>query len=176
MVSQMVKNLPAMQKTHVQYLDQEDPMEEGPATHSSILASRIPWTEEPGRLQSMGPQRVGHDWATNTHTHTHNLVTEMMKSSVPLSGMFELGSTWLGSELDMKRDWSEWILWFPAWAPSGFMVTPFTDSVALKEAGKSYSSASVILSLSFWDSQVKPLGAYYLHLELSVESKVKIIN
>ena len=178
MVSQMVKNLPAVQKTHVQYLDQEDPMEEGPATHSSILASRIPWTEEPGRLQSMGPQRVGHDWATNTHTHTHthNLVTEMMKSSVPLSGMFELGSTWLGSELDMKRDWSEWILWFPAWAPSGFMVTPFTDSVALKEAGKSYSSASVILSLSFWDSQVKPLGAYYLHLELSVESKVKIIN
>ena len=70
MVSQMVKNLPAVQKTHVQYLDQEDPMEEGPATHSSSLASRIPWTEEPGRLQSMGPQRVGHNWATNTHTQT----------------------------------------------------------------------------------------------------------
>ena len=57
----MVKNLPAVQKTHVQYLDQEDPMEEGAATHSGILASRIPWTEEPGRLQSMGSQRVGHD-------------------------------------------------------------------------------------------------------------------
>ena len=70
MVSQMVKNLPAVQKTHVQYLDQEDPMEEGPATHSSSLASRIPWTEEPGRLQSMGPQRVGYNWATNTHTQT----------------------------------------------------------------------------------------------------------
>ena len=41
------------------------------ATHSSILAWRIPWTEEPGGLQSMGSQRVGHDWVTNTHTYTH---------------------------------------------------------------------------------------------------------
>ena len=41
------------------------------ATQSSILAWRIPWTEQPGRLQSMGSQRIGHDWATNTHTHTH---------------------------------------------------------------------------------------------------------
>ena len=45
----------------VQFLGQEDPLEEGPATHSSILAWRIPWTEEPGRLQSMGSQRVGHN-------------------------------------------------------------------------------------------------------------------
>ena len=46
---------------YVQSLDQEDPLEEGMATHSSILALRIPWTEEPGRLQSMGSQRVRHD-------------------------------------------------------------------------------------------------------------------
>ena len=46
-------------------------LEQGTATHSSILAWRIPWTEEPSGLQSMGSQRVGHDWATNTHTHTH---------------------------------------------------------------------------------------------------------
>ena len=60
----MVKNPPAMQKPQemqVQSLGQEDPLEEGMATHSSILARRIPWTEEPGRLQSMGSQRVGHD-------------------------------------------------------------------------------------------------------------------
>ena len=57
----MVKNLPAMQETQVQSLDLEDPLEKGIATHSSILAWRIPWTEEPGRLQSMGLQRVGHD-------------------------------------------------------------------------------------------------------------------
>ena len=59
-----VKNLPAMQdsqETQVQSLGQKDPLEEGTATHSSILAWRIPWTEEPGGLQSMGLQRVVHD-------------------------------------------------------------------------------------------------------------------
>ena len=57
----MSKNLPAMQETWVLSLGREDPLEEGMATHSSILAWRIPWTEEPGRLQSIGSQRVGHD-------------------------------------------------------------------------------------------------------------------
>ena len=56
---QTLKNLPAMQETWVQSLDWEDPLEKGMATHSSILAWRIQWTEEPGRLQSMGSQRVG---------------------------------------------------------------------------------------------------------------------
>ena len=60
-VTQTVKNLPAMQETWVRSLGQEDPLEKGLATHSSILAWRIPWTEELGRLQSMGSQRVGHD-------------------------------------------------------------------------------------------------------------------
>ena len=54
----MVMNLPAVQETRVQSLDREDPLEEDMATHSSILAWRIPWTEEPGGLQSMGLQRV----------------------------------------------------------------------------------------------------------------------
>ena len=63
----MVKNLPAVWETQVWSLDWEDPLEKGMATHSGILALRIPWTEEPGRLQSMGLQRVRHDWATNTH-------------------------------------------------------------------------------------------------------------
>ena len=58
---QMVKNLPAMQETCVQSLGQEDPLEKGMASHSSILIWEIPWTEEPGGLQSMGSQRVGHD-------------------------------------------------------------------------------------------------------------------
>ena len=57
----MVKNLPAMQEMQVQSLGWEDPLEKGMATHSSILAWRIPWTEEPDRLQSIGLQRVGHD-------------------------------------------------------------------------------------------------------------------
>ena len=57
----MGKNLPAMQGTWVQSLGWEDPLEKGLATHSSILAWRTSWTEEPGRLQSMGLQRVEHD-------------------------------------------------------------------------------------------------------------------
>ena len=60
-VAYMVKNSPVMQETQVQSLGQEDSLEKGMATHSSILDWRIPWTEEPGRLQSMGLQRVGHD-------------------------------------------------------------------------------------------------------------------
>ena len=65
----MVKNLPAMQKTQIQSLSQEVSLENGMATHSSILAWRIPWTEELGRLQSMGSQLVGYDGATNTFFH-----------------------------------------------------------------------------------------------------------
>ena len=61
LVNQMVNNLPAMWKAGVQFLGWEDPLEKGMATHSSVLAWRIPWTEEPGRLQSMGSQRVGQD-------------------------------------------------------------------------------------------------------------------
>ena len=60
-VAQMVKNLPAMWENQVQSLGQEDPLKKGMATHSSILAWRIPWTGELGRLQSMELQRVGHD-------------------------------------------------------------------------------------------------------------------
>ena len=60
-MSQRVKNLPAMQETWVRSLGQEGPLEKEMAIHSSTLAWKIPWTEKPGRLQSMGSQRVGHD-------------------------------------------------------------------------------------------------------------------
>ena len=61
LVGQMVKNLPAEWENWVQSLGWEEPLEKGTVTHSSILTWRIPWTEEPGRLQSMESQRVGHD-------------------------------------------------------------------------------------------------------------------
>ena len=57
----MVKHLPTMRETQAQSLGKEDPLEKEMATHSSTLAWKIPWTEEPGRLQSMGLQRVGHN-------------------------------------------------------------------------------------------------------------------
>ena len=65
-LAQAVKNLPAMQETWVRSLGWEDPLEKGMAPHSNILGWRIPWTEVPDRLQSMGLQRVRHDWAMNT--------------------------------------------------------------------------------------------------------------
>ena len=69
LVSQTVRNPFAMQDTLVKYLGWEDPLEKELATHSSILAWRIPWTKEPGRLQSMGSQRVGHGRVT-VHEHS----------------------------------------------------------------------------------------------------------
>ena len=65
-----------MQETWVLSLGREDPLEKGMATDSSILAWRIPWTEEPARLQSLGLQRVGHNWATNNNNNNKILVME----------------------------------------------------------------------------------------------------
>ena len=70
LVAQRIKRLPAMQETQARSLGWEDPLEKEMATHSSILAWRIPWTEEPDGLRSMGSQRVGHDWATSLHFHS----------------------------------------------------------------------------------------------------------
>ena len=67
-MAETVKNLPAMLETQVRSLGQEDPLEKGMASNSSILAWRISWTEEPGGLLSMGSQRAGHGRAANSHT------------------------------------------------------------------------------------------------------------
>ena len=83
LVAQTVKRLPTMQETWVQSLGREDPLEKEMATHSSILAWKIPWTEEPGRLQSMGLQRVGHDWVASLHfTSLHREFTEEQKDHI----------------------------------------------------------------------------------------------
>ena len=66
LVAQRVKNLLANEETQIWSLGQKNTLEKEMATHSSILAWKIPWIEEPGRLQSMGAQRVGHNWVTNT--------------------------------------------------------------------------------------------------------------
>ena len=79
-----VKNPPAMQKIWVWSLGGEDPLEKEMATHSSVLAWEIPWTEEPGRLQSMGLQRVGHDLVTK-HTRTYIVAMKTLSYHKPLS-------------------------------------------------------------------------------------------
>ena len=74
LLAQRLKRLPAMRETWVRSLGQEDPLEKEMSTHSSILAWRIPWTEELGGLQSMGSQRVGHNRATSLSLSTQNKV------------------------------------------------------------------------------------------------------
>ena len=71
-MAQMVKNLPAMQESQAQSLGWEGPLEKGIVTHSSILAWRTPWTEEPGGLQSKELQRVGHDFMVNRSGNSGN--------------------------------------------------------------------------------------------------------
>ena len=73
LVAQRLKRLPAMQETLVRSPGQEDPLEKEMTTYSSILAWRIPWTEEPGGLQSTGSQRVRHDWETSLY-HMFNIL------------------------------------------------------------------------------------------------------
>ena len=107
LVAQMVKNLPLMQETWVQSLGWEDPLEEGMATHFSILAWRTPWTEEPGGLQSMGSQRVGHDWMTKNNMRKlsedlfrASLVAQLVKN---LPAMREIWVRSLGWEDPLEK-------------------------------------------------------------------------
>ena len=85
LVAQRVKRLPPMRETRVWSLGWEDPLEKEMATHSSTLAWKIPWREEPGRLQSMGSQRVGHNWATSLHFRTNNSKICMETQQIPNS-------------------------------------------------------------------------------------------
>ena len=104
LVAQMVKNLPAMRETQVQFLGEEDPLEKGMATHSSILPWRIPWTEKLGRLQSMGLQRAGHNCTTNTLTFCESQFPRLKRHECefdniadPLSLLHRLKFIWLYS-------------------------------------------------------------------------------
>ena len=79
LVPQRLKRLPSVWETGVRSLGWEDPLEKEMVTHSGILAWRIPWTEEPGRLQSTGSQRIGHDWVTSLFTFILSLVLLQLK-------------------------------------------------------------------------------------------------
>ena len=121
-VAQMVKNLPAMQETRIQSLGREDPLEKGMATHSSIPAWRIPRTEEPGGLQSVGWQRVGHDWATNT-TRVHDMLLPccvfilIINHHHPLSFVFCL--FFFAQEIVLGRYCGATVISNPGFLPSG---------------------------------------------------------
>ena len=92
LVAQMVKHLSTMWETRVRSLGREDPLEKEMAIHSSTIAWKIPWTEEPGRLQSMGSQRVRHDWATDNNKSIYWLITLLTLFSLVPSSMLWVGS------------------------------------------------------------------------------------
>ena len=108
-VAQMVKNLPVMQETTVESLGQEDPLDKGMATHCSILAWRISWTEKPGGLQFMGSQRVKHDWAANMHTVSflcpfiHNFLSQPSRRSFGSLGLLSKHSLTKSSLTDFAN-------------------------------------------------------------------------
>ena len=102
LVAQMVRSLPAVQETWVQYLYQEDPLERAMATHSSILAGRIPCTEDLSRLQSMGSRRVRHDCVTNTSYSTYILNTWKL-SSIDFKYVSSLLNILTSEEYSMKQ-------------------------------------------------------------------------
>ena len=117
LVAQMIKNLPVMQETQVWSLGHEDFLEKRMAIHSSILAWRSPWTEEPGGLQSMGPQRVGHDWAVNT------IYTLLEKAMAPHSSTLAWKILWMEEpgrlqsmvSLRVRHDWAASLFTFMHW-------------------------------------------------------------
>ena len=111
LVAQRLKHLPAMWETWVWSLGREDPLEKEMATHCSNLAWKIPRMEEPGRLKSMGSQRVRHDWATNTFTFTMEVSGLLPPRSSPpllscfkplISCRFSLVLTWMSLEASYK--------------------------------------------------------------------------
>ena len=101
----MVKSLPEMQETSVQSLSREDPLEEGMATHSSILAWRIPWIEEPGGLQSMGSQTIRHDWATK---HKHNTDLTQSLTHLTAEADHKICENVKGPK-KQKQSWKKWM-------------------------------------------------------------------
>ena len=102
LVAQRLKRLTPMQETWVRSLGQEDPLEKEMATHSSILAWRISWTEDPGRLQSTGWQRVGYDWATSLSL-SRKARTELCRAWMPGCREGRAYPVWLLNELRPYR-------------------------------------------------------------------------
>ena len=117
------KDLPVIQETRVQSQGGEDPLEKGTATHSSTLAWRMPWTEEPGGLQSMGLQRVGHECTNNTFTFFHYWLKEPAHWKKPRrwERLKAEGGGWMASLTQWTWVWANSGRWWrtgkPAWFP-----------------------------------------------------------
>ena len=157
----MVKNLPAIQETQVKSLGQEDTLK-GMATHSNILAWRIPWTKEPGRLQSLGSQNTGHDWATNAHKTREDLLDSLF--SHHQSSKRRQSNRLTFSQLEWESFWQYQVSWHhrQGWSNS--------SSTTNKQLEKAFCFLAKSATLPFhWDTeagqvihQEKPSYSCYL--------------
>ena len=133
----MVKNLPAVWETWVWSLGREDPLEEGMASHCSILAWRIPWTEEPGGLQSTGSQRVGHSWEIN-YQHWVTAMCQQLCLFIHITLTTSNDIALRGNRISLQLIWV-------------LLALPFTSCVTLgKVRHLSVPQFSLSLSLSFF--------------------------
>ena len=101
LVAQMVKHLPTMQETQVRSLGWEDTLDKEMATHSSSLAWKFPWMEEPGRLQSMGSQRVGHNWVTSFSFTFYGPIISFVTMKQYQQGRGKQRMRWLDGIIDL---------------------------------------------------------------------------
>ena len=108
-MAQMVNNLSAIQETRVRSLGQEDSLEKGMATHSNILACRIPWTEKSGRLQPLESQSLGHDWATNAHTTREDHLDSLFSGHQ--SSKRRQSNRLMFSQLEWESFWQYQVSW-----------------------------------------------------------------
>ena len=108
-MAQMVNNLSAIQETRVRSLGQEDSLEKGMATHSNILACRIPWTEKSGRLQPLQSQSLGHDWATNAHTTREDHLDSLFSGHQ--SSKRRQSNRLMFSQLEWESFWQYQVSW-----------------------------------------------------------------
>ena len=95
LMAQTIKRLPAMQETRVQFLGWEDPLEKEMAIHSNTLAWKIPWTEEPDRLQSMWSQRVRHNWMTSLSLYQFDLIQVRWNQHKISQSLFPIHKFWI---------------------------------------------------------------------------------
>ena len=170
LVAQMVKSRPIKRETQVLSLGQEAPLEKEMVTHSSILAWRIPWTEEPGRLQSMGLQRVGHNWVTSLTCPLSPWCLSTISSSVapfsscpqsfPVSGSFPMN--WLfvsgGQNIGASVSASVIPMIIQGWFPLGL-----TGLISLQSKGPSIIfSSTTVQKHQFFSAQLS-LSKSHIH-------------
>ena len=146
LVAQTVKHLPTMWEIQVQSLGWEDPLEKEMATHSSILAWKIPWMEEPGGLQTMGLQRVGHNWATSLLLFT---------SLKPLSQFLVLGEPRQRPEKAMAPH-SSTLAWKVTWTeePGGL------QSMGSRRVGHDWATSLSLFTFMHWRRKWQPTPVF----------------